>query len=183
VTGVQLASFDLFAERLTAAGGHAHRVAGSEDAAEIVAKFAGSGTAWISRELAERAPGLVDALGERGITTRVPTSPDDTRDQPLGIAIAEAAIAETGSSVMSEPAVASRSVSLVTETLVIVCPAERLVPTLDEAAGILREIGRGGASYATFITGPSRTADIERQLTVGVQGPGVLRVILVDNLA
>jgi L-lactate dehydrogenase complex protein LldG len=183
VTGVQLASFGLFAQRLKAARGHAHRVAGSEEAAGIVAKFAGSGTAWISRELAERAPGLVDALGERGITTRVPASPDDTRDQPLGIAIAEAAIAETGSSVMSEPAVASRSVSLVTETLVIVCPAERLVPTLDEAAGILREIGRGGASYATFITGPSRTADIERQLTVGVQGPGVLRVILVDNLA
>jgi L-lactate dehydrogenase complex protein LldG len=183
VTEVSLAPFDLFAERLTAAGGHAHRVAGSEDAAGIVAGLGGSRTAWISRELAERAPGLVRAFGQQGIEARVPASPDDTRDQPLGIAIAEAAIAETGSSVMSEPAVASRSVSLVTNTLVIVCPAKRLVPSLDEAAGILREIGSGGASYATFITGPSRTADIERQLTVGVQGPGVLHVILVDNLA
>jgi len=46
-----------------------------------------------------------------------------------------------------------------------------------------RAIGENGASYATFITGPSRTADIERQLTVGVQGPGVYHVMLVDALS
>ena len=171
-----------FTERLAAAGGHAHRVANADEAAQTVAGLGVSGTAWISQELADRAPSLVAALGERGIETRIPSSPDDVRDQPLGIAVAEGAIAETGSSIMSEPTSASRAVTLVTETLVIVCASGQLVPSLDEAAGVLREITRQGAAFATFITGPSRTADIERQLTVGVQGPGALHVLLVDDI-
>jgi L-lactate dehydrogenase complex protein LldG len=36
-----------------------------------------------------------------------------------------------------------------------------------------------GPSYATFVTGPSRTADIERQLTIGVQGPAAMHVVFV----
>ena len=127
--------------------------------------------------LVERPPELVERqLVIRGAGTQA----DDGRIGGLGIA--EAAIAETGSVIMSEPRVADRAVTLMTGTLVIVCPAPNLLPSLDEAAGVLRRIGTSGSSYATFITGPSRTADIERQLTVGVQGPGVYHVILVDQL-
>jgi L-lactate dehydrogenase complex protein LldG len=39
-----------------------------------------------------------------------------------------------------------------------------------------------GGSFATLVTGPSRTADIERVLTVGVQGPGAVMVVFVDEL-
>jgi L-lactate dehydrogenase complex protein LldG len=44
---------------------------------------------------------------------------------------------------------------------------------------VLREISRANGSSATLVTGPSRTADIERQLTVGVQGPAEVHVIFV----
>ena len=48
---------------------------------------------------------------------------------------------------------------------------------------MLREIAsRPGGSYATLVTGPSRTADIERVLTVGVQGPARIAVLFVDDL-
>ncbi|HYJ12460.1 MAG TPA: LUD domain-containing protein, partial [Thermomicrobiales bacterium] len=68
------------------------------------------------------------------------------------------------------------------ECLVVICLRANLLPSLGEAAPVLRQISSRGASYATFITGPSRTADIERQLTVGVQGPGEFHVILIDRL-
>ena len=175
----------LFTDRLTAVGGHVHLANDSEAAARTIqaidAKRSG-GTVWASREVIARAPSLVSWLAYLGLTARVPTDPAEVRDQPLGLAIAEGTIAETGSSIMAEPRVESRSVTLMTETLVIVCPRSALLPSLDEAAPVLREIAANGASYATFITGPSRTADIERQLTVGVQGPGEFHVILVDAL-
>ncbi len=138
---------------------------------------------WISDEVRQRAPALVSALEQQGYEPRVPASPAEVRDQPLGLAIAEATIAETGSCILAEPRVESRSVTLMTETLVVVCDSAMLLPSLDEAAGVLRSISTAGTSYATFITGPSRTADIERQLTVGVQGPGEFHVVFIDRLS
>ena len=97
--------------------------------------------------------------------------------------MAHLAVAETGSMVLSEPTLADRSVGMLTVAQAIVCPTGALVPTLDEAVTPLREIAlRRGGSFATFVTGPSRTADIERVLTVGVQGPGVVMTLFVDEL-
>lgn len=176
---------DLFTERLAAVGGDAHRVPESSAAAAAIRAIAGTlpdRTVWVSRELIKRAPGLIAHLNDIGLPTRVPANAAEVRDQPLGLAIAEGAIAETGSVILSEPRVPDRAVTLITETLVVVCATAGLLPSLDEAVPVLRTISNGGASYATFVTGPSRTADIERQLTVGVQGPGKFQVILVDDL-
>jgi len=176
----------MFTDRLTDVGGQAHVVADSDLVAMAIQEIArqdSARTIWVSDEAMRRAPELMLQLGGAGFAMKIPGSPAEVRDQPLGLAIAEGAIAETGSMIMSEPVVSSRSVSLMTETLIVVCPTSALLPSLDEAAGMLRSISAGGASYTTFITGPSRTADIERQLTIGVQGPGVLHVILVDELS
>ncbi len=176
----------LFSERLLGVGGHGQVVADSTSAADAIHAIAGEEsvrTIWASSDVTQRAPALIAHLAQLGFATKVPECAVDVRDQPLGLAIAEGAIAETGTAIMSEPHVDSRSVTLITETLVIVCPTSAVMPSLDEAARVLRAISASGASYATFVTGPSRTADIERQLTVGVQGPGVLHFILVDDLS
>ena len=175
----------LFTDRLTGVGGLVQVVADSVSAASAVlaiAEASSERTIWVSSDVTQRAPALVAQLRSHGLMTRQPSSPAEVRDQPLGLAIAEGAIAETGSVIMSEPVVGSRSVTLMTETLIVVCPTSALLPSLDDAAVLLRTISASGASYATFITGPSRTADIERQLTIGVQGPGVLHVVLVHEL-
>lgn len=176
---------DLFATRLAAVGGQAHRVSDSSAAVTSIQAIAGAmeRTIWVSSDVTERAPEVIASLQRLGFEICVPRDPAEVRDQPLGLAIAEGAIAETGSAIMSEPQVDSRSVTLMTETLIVLCPLAALVPSLDEAAGMLRDIATAGASYATLVTGPSRTADIERQLTVGVQGPSVFHVILVDTLS
>lgn len=68
-----------------------------------------------------------------------------------------------------------------TDKLMVLCPLDQLLPSLDDAAKLLRNIASDANSYATLVSGPSRTADIERQLTIGVQGPGELHVIFVEE--
>lgn len=172
----------LFTERLEAVGGHVHRAPDPESLTELISEIAGTmPEIWASTELVTTAPELIRALVTAGIDVRTAENPATVRDQPIGLALARAAIAETGSVLLVEPRVNDRSVTLMTQTLIVVCPESAIVPTLDEAAGVLRDISRNGASYATFITGPSRTADIERELTVGVQGPGALHVLFTGS--
>jgi len=185
MTDTALTTIELFTARLTAVGGQVATAFDLLAAAEQIADLARSkttSTIWISAEIRHRASNLVAALDRLGITCRVPIDPAEVRDQPLGLAIAEATVAESGTSIMAEPRVESRSVTLMTECLVVICLRANLLPSLAEAVPVLRQISSRGASYATFITGPSRTADIERQLTVGVQGPGEFHVILIDRL-
>ena len=177
-----------FAERLEAVGGHCLQAAGTEALASAIAECypvqSDDGSTdrviWIAEETTRVAPQLLAALKDRGLDPRIATDPAEVRDQPLGLAIARATIAETGSSLLVEPTVAGRSVTLMTQVLIVLCQKATLVPGLTEAAPILREVSANGASYATFVTGPSRTADIERTLAVGVQGPGVFYVIFTD---
>lgn len=175
----------LFTQRLATAGGVAVEVAGGPEAvaAAIAARNpAGNTVIWIAQETTGRAPALLDALRGIGLEPRVATSPAEVRDQPLGLTIAHATIAETGSSLLVEPTVEGRSVTLMTDTLIVLADPAALVPSLMEAAPLLREVSANGASYATFVTGPSRTADIERTLAVGVQGPGVFHVLFTADI-
>jgi L-lactate dehydrogenase complex protein LldG len=136
-----------------------------------------------SQQVLDAAPSLPDHLASLGISTSVADAPGDTRDAPLGLAFAHAALAETGSVLVAEDSLADRSVGMLTASIAFVCSTRTLLSGLDDAAPILREIAlRGGGRFATLITGPSRTADIERVLTVGVQGPGRVAVFFVDEL-
>ena len=88
------------------------------------------------------------------------------------------AVAETGSVAVALPR-AERGEALLSERLWLLVPASELVPTLDVALARIDGLVRDGRPYVTLMTGPSRTADIERALTVGVHGPRELHVVLV----
>jgi L-lactate utilization protein LutC len=90
------------------------------------------------------------------------------------------AVAETGSVGVALPR-DERGRCLLAERLWLLVPAADLVPTLDRALERIETLVRGRAPYVTLMTGPSRTADIERALTVGVHGPRELHVVLVDG--
>lgn len=95
-------------------------------------------------------------------------------------AIALFAVAETGSVAVSLPR-DERGRCLLAERLWLLVPGDDLAPTLDVALQRIAALVALGHPYVTLMTGPSRTADIERALTVGVHGPRELHVILVEG--
>ncbi len=95
-------------------------------------------------------------------------------------AIALFAVAETGSVAVSLPR-DERGRCLLAERLWLLVPGDDLAPTLDVALQRIAALVALGHPYVTLMTGPSRTADIERALTVGVHGPRELHVVLVGG--
>jgi L-lactate dehydrogenase complex protein LldG len=93
--------------------------------------------------------------------------------------VAAFAVAETGS-VLLCGSNAERGRALLAERLCLVVRASDIVANLDEALVRVGELIAQGARYATFMSGPSRTADIERTLTIGVHGPGALQIVVLS---
>ena len=96
------------------------------------------------------------------------------------VAHAELAIAETGSVLVSLPQ-PERAAALLAERLWIVVRAADIVANLDQALTHVHTLIAAGRPYATFMSGPSRTADIERALTIGVHGPRALTIVVVEE--
>lgn len=95
----------------------------------------------------------------------------------VGISATQAAIAETGTLVLDSANERHRLVSLVPPVHIAIVDASRICETLGDALALLRR-GKEISRAVTFVTGPSRTADIELTLTVGVHGPQELYVIV-----
>lgn len=137
----------------------------------------------VAPSLATAVPGLEKALRAAGADVHVP---DDDRpdvaagvaDSAVGIVRGELAIAESGSVLVSEHQLADRTVTMLCRRLIQVVERNQVVATLDDAAAWLAAHLAGTAGFASLMTGPSRTADIERSLTIGVQGPDVVDVVV-----
>ncbi len=107
-------------------------------------------------------------------------------DADMGITGANVAIADTGTLVIVSNEGNGRLVSTLPPVHVAILGVEKIVPTLDDASAVLKVLSKSATgqkmtSYVSFITGPSRTADIELSLTIGVHGPGELHIVLLDN--
>ena len=95
----------------------------------------------------------------------------------VGISTAQAAIAETGTLVLDSARERHRLVSLVPPVHIAIVAASTICETLSDALTLLQSTNEI-SSAITFITGPSRTADIELTLAIGVHGPQQLYVII-----
>ncbi|MEO5951693.1 MAG: LUD domain-containing protein [Chloroflexia bacterium] len=99
----------------------------------------------------------------------------------IGIVLAYAGVAETGSLILADDALAPRLLSMLADVCIALLPHSDIVPGLDEAGAILSDLNAQGHRYVSLVTGPSRTADIERVLTIGVQGPKSLHIIVLTE--
>jgi L-lactate dehydrogenase complex protein LldG len=103
-------------------------------------------------------------------------------DCDLGVTSAQWAVAETGTLILESARERHRLASLVPPVHVAIIEARQIRQTLGEVLRALSERGVDGLSRAvTFITGPSRTSDIELTLAIGVHGPAELYVIIIEG--
>ena len=102
-------------------------------------------------------------------------------DCDVGITGAQWAIAETGTLVLESEHERNRLASLVPPIHVAIIESNRIRRTMSEALGLIKDDDVGLSRAVTFITGPSRTSDIELTLAIGVHGPGELHVIVIDG--
>ena len=100
-------------------------------------------------------------------------------DDGVGVTGAFAAIAETGTLVVASGPDTPASASLLPETHVAVVRAERIVARMEEAWDLARQAFGQLPRAVNFISGPSRTGDIEQQLVLGAHGPYRVHIIIV----
>jgi L-lactate dehydrogenase complex protein LldG len=178
--------FDLFKAKAEAVGAEVHRAAGTAGALgvvldvlgrEHVADAPGARAAWCE------GPLLRGRIDRAGLLRRFPgLSFEVTRaiaaESRVGVSEMDWALAATGTVAQdaSDPRV--RLVSMLTETHVVLVRSSALLPDLE---CLLARVDPRRVRYLTCITGPSRTADIERVLTIGVHGPRKLVVVVVDD--
>lgn len=99
---------------------------------------------------------------------------------PVGISECDALVAQTGSVVVTSRSAGGRALSVLPPHHVVLARREQLVADLPDAFRVLKaKYGADYPSMISFITGPSRTGDIERILVLGAHGPKRLTIFCV----
>jgi L-lactate dehydrogenase complex protein LldG len=110
---------------------------------------------------------------------------DHLRDHLAGVDIgftyADFGIAETGTLVIDSSSEETRLATMISEIHIAVLPLSRLRESSYAVEGELQAIMGQAPNYTAFITGASRTADIERVLALGVHGPLELHILIRED--
>jgi L-lactate dehydrogenase complex protein LldG len=183
-----------FAAELAALSGAFQRVARADLTNFIVQvlreREAGELLTWRADQLP--APEVVIGLRTAGVSVCEADLPrDESRAAgvadlarlTVGLTGADAAFADTGTLALLSGAGRPRLASMSVRTHIALLTPEQLYPSLGAWLASCKELRDELRTRAalTFITGPSRTADIEMTLTVGVHGPAEVLVVLVGN--
>jgi L-lactate dehydrogenase complex protein LldG len=135
------------------------------------------------------APGLDDTsrsvlkelCRENNLTLLVENLRDHLSGIHTGFAVADWGIAETATLVQDSSSEDVRIATMLSETHVAVLPRSRIKPDTMALEGELNDLVKSPSCYLAFISGASRTADIERVLTIGVHGPQELHILIVED--
>ena len=170
----QAALIENFRTNIESVGGYCSVVSNKSEASDLV------------RELIDRTSSKRIAVSNSELVTDLVNGIDVTRDADrdflfgcdIGITGAQWAIAETGTLVLESNAETHRLTSLVPPIHLCILNADRIRQNLGE---ILSLNGADLSRTVTFITGASRTSDIELTLAIGVHGPAELHVIVIAD--
>lgn len=177
-----------FVDRATEVGA---RVSGpmtpDEATRQVVELFlaARARTALLSPDLNGLREPIAEALVRAGAKLVEDPAPEAAAQADAGVSTAVLAVAETGSVVVAGNDLLPRLATMLPLVHIVLVEQRSLVSSLDEAGDFLRRLTAGEgmppARNVSIITGPSRTADIEKTLSVGVHGPRDLHIVLIQR--
>jgi L-lactate dehydrogenase complex protein LldG len=193
----------MFAEKLVGLKGEFHHINDTKAAAKILRELLSvpalqlhqdrSGTdSRVEKIAARHRHPLIDGIVaadpwlEKNVEVidRQKISSPDFADFAVGISAVDFLVARTGSLVLSSATAGGRRLSVLPPLHIAIAAADQLVISLDEAmAGYQQRKEFDRSSYATIITGPSRTSDIEKILVLGAHGPKRLAVLVMGENA
>ena len=174
---------EIFMAAARKVGAVVEEVADMAAAAAYVSARAGGALLFPPCPSLQRA-GLADRLRASGVSVIDGELRSRGAAAAAGLSGANFAIAATGTVVLESTAEAIRlATTLPAKHFVLLDPA-KIVPDSSAAVPLLRQLhARLPHTYLAYITGPSRTADIERVLTIGVHGPKELHILLCEGVS
>jgi L-lactate dehydrogenase complex protein LldG len=130
----------------------------------------------------EEFAALSKACGEKGFLCVREGLRNYVAGVDVGVSKALLGVAASGTCMMNTDGEDSRLAGMIAEIHIIFLRKSTIYPDLPSVAQLLRQrITEAPATYTTLISGPSRTADIERVAAVGVHGPLELHIILLED--
>lgn len=106
----------------------------------------------------------------------------DFEQAEVGITTCEALIARNGSVMISNANASGRRLSIFPHIHIVIAYTSQLLPDIKDGLALMKaKYGTALPSMITLVTGPSRTADIEKTLVLGAHGPREVYVFLLDN--
>ena len=127
---------------------------------------------------------LAEALRESGCIVLTEHFRAGAAQASAGITGANFALADTGTVVLDSTDEALRLASTLPRRHFVILDPHKILADGLAAVGPLRVLHRRQSpDFVAFITGPSRTADIERVLTIGVHGPAELHILLLEGIS
>ena len=174
---------ECFIESAKRVGAEVEKAQSLEDAVQYIARKARGITLVPATPLAIKNE-LKALLLNSGVEVLDKQFRDGGQFPGAGVTFSNFAMADTGTVVLESTDENIRLATTLPEKhFVIVDPAKILADNL-AAAAPMTALHQGNApKFVAYITGPSRTADIERVLTIGCHGPRELHILLVENIS
>lgn len=172
-----------FCTAAEAVGAEILRPSGREQALEMIRELAKGPVVLPAFPSGERLE-LASGLTELGVDVQTEVLRDTAAAAFLGVTGANFALAVTGTLVLESTPEPIRLASTLPERHVALLDPAKIIDDLVAATPILRRFHQEmPRNFLAYITGPSRTADIERVLTIGVHGPKELFIMLLEDLS
>lgn len=158
------------------------RVSTIEAARKVLARLASeSGWKKIASHSHRDTDALLEGIGLPVVYTDNGYGIDDLESCDAGVTGCEVLVAQTGGILVSVASAGGRALSVLPPHHVVIARTSQMVPDLTAAfEHVKSKYGKQFPSFMGFITGPSRTGDIERILVLGAHGPKRLTVLLVE---